>query len=286
MDKNQTLSLLHSIDTEYCTKKKEATMRIIEARHALREKSSDREKAEEDLQNALDAYSLLNLEHQAERSKAWAGMDRTEEEESSGPILTTGKPDGIYFILKDGKSILASHLHPGAGEESFLVEGGVAHSPEGISFQKSDVAYIGIKMGETKVAVSLREQLSTLIREDAKTLDEEPSYCDNWEQARIFRTNGKGDTRYIVEQGTDIKLAPNEYIPSLWELQIIYLNRYLVDKVLDFLGEEKLKDDWYWSSTSRSANNAWYLNFTYGYQHNNRKSTHRYRVRPVSAIIW
>ena len=148
------------------------------------------------------------------------------------------------------------------------------------------MAYIGLKMGETKVAVSLKEQLSTLIREDAKTLDEEPSYCDNWEQARIFRTNGKGDTRYIVEQGTDIKLAPNEYIPSLWELQIIYLNRYLVDKVLDFLGEEKLKDDWYWSSTSRSAGNAWSLNVGKGGQNNNNKSTDRHRVRPVSAIIW
>lgn len=284
MDKNQTLSLLHSIDTEYCTKKKEATMRIIEARHALREKSSDREKAEDDLQNALDAYSLLNLEHQAERSKAWAGMDRTEEEMAFTPAPSGEQVDGVYFILKDGKSVLRHRL--GGSGESFVVDEGVLYASNGIDFERSDVAYIGIKMGETKVAVSLKEQLSTLIREDAKTLSDEPSYCDNWEQARIFRLNGKEDTRYIVEQGTDIKLAPNEYIPSLWELQIIYLNRYLVDEALRFLDAETLKDDWYWSSTSRSANSAWFLNFINGLQNFTSKSTFRIRVRPVSAIIW
>lgn len=284
MDKNQTLSLLHSIDTEYCIKKKEATMRIIEARHALREKSSDREKAEDDLQNALDAYSLINLEHQAERSKAWAGMDRTEEEMASAPAPSGEQVDGVYFILKDGKSVLRHRL--GGSGESFVVDEGVLYASNGIDFERSDVAYIGIKMGETKVAVSLKEQLSTLIREDAKTLSDEPSYCDNWEQARIFRLNGKEDTRYIVEQGTDIKLAPNEYIPSLWELQIIYLNRYLVDEALRFLDAETLKDDWYWSSTSRSANLAWHLYFSNGNQDHDNKSTDRYRVRPVSAIIW
>ena len=284
MDKNQTLSLLHSIDTEYCIKKKEATMRIIEARHALREKSSDCEKAEDDLQNALDAYFLINLEHQAERSKAWAGMDRTEEEMASTPAPSGEQVDGVYFILKDGKSVLRHRL--GGSGESFVVDEGVLYASNGIDFERSDVAYIGIKMGETKVAVSLKEQLSTLIREDAKTLSDEPSYCDNWEQARIFRLNGKEDTRYIVEQGTDIKLAPNEYIPSLWELQIIYLNRYLVDEALRFLDAETLKDDWYWSSTSRSAGSAWGLHFGYGDQDYDYKSTCRYRVRPVSAIIW
>ena len=50
--------------------------------------------------------------------------------------------------------------------------------------------------------------------------------------------------------------------------------------------EETLKDDWYWSSTSRPARHAWYLSFNTGNQSNDYKSTNRYRVRPVSALIW
>ena len=274
MDKNQTLSLLHSIDTEYCIKKKEATMRIIEARHALREKSSDREKAEDDLQNALDAYSLINLEHQAERSKAWAGMDREEADAPAVPVVVeTPRPDGVYFIFTDGSSFLYKGLN------------GEVKSYPGDQL-KMTVAYIGIKMGETKVAVSLGEEAGTLVKKDAKVLDEEPSYCSNWEQARLFHLNGKEDTDYIIKQGTDIELSDGEYIPSLFELQIIFLFRKWVDEALDIVEGELLKDDWYWSSTSRSANYAWFLTFGDGGQYDGIKSTFRRRVRPVSAIIW
>lgn len=290
MTKNETLSMLHGIDTEYCIKKRDAIAKIIEARHALREKNNDRAAAESALQDAQDSYNLLNMEHQAERARAWANMDRPEDEESIEVVKerlfpqNNAQEDGIYFILEDGRSCLRSHLD--GNTESFAVDNGDIYANNGLDFCREDVKYIGIKMGQTKIAVSLKEQESTLVRKDAKKMDEEPSYTDNWDQARIFRLDGKEDTRYIVDQGTDIKLAPNEYIPSLWELNLIYLNRYLVDEALDFLGAEKLHDEWYWSSTHNSAFSAWFLNFYNGLQLTNTKSTFRNRVRPVSAIIW
>ena len=289
MTKNETLSMLHGIDTEYCIRKRDAIAKIIEARHALREKNNDRAAAESALQDAQDSYNLLNMEHQAERARAWANMDRPEDEESievvKGRLFNgTAQEDGIYFILEDGRSCLRSHLD--GNTESFAVDNGDIYANNGLDFCREDVKYIGIKMGQTKIAVSLKEQESTLVRKDAKQMDEDPSYTNNWEQARIFRLDGKEDTRYIVAQGTDIKLAPNEYIPSLWELNLIYLNRYLVDEALDFLGAEKLRDDLYWSSTHYSATNAWTLSFSNGTQRGNTKSTDRRRVRPVSAIIW
>ena len=290
MTKNETLSMLHGIDTEYCIRKRDAIAKIIEARHALREKNNDRAAAESALQDAQDSYNLLNMEHQAERARAWANMDRPEDEESIEVVKerlfpqNNAQEDGIYFILEDGRSCLRHRL--GGSGEGFVVDEGTLFANNGLTFEPKDVKYIGIKMGQTKIAVSLKEQECTLVRKDAKKMDEEPSYTNNWEQARIFRLDGKEDTRYIVAQGTDIKLAPNEYIPSLWELNLIYLNRYLVDEALDFLGAEKLHDEWYWSSTHRSADYAWLLPFNYGIQTSYTKSTYRYRVRPVSAIIW
>ena len=82
MTKNETLSMLHGIDTEYCIKKRDAIAKIIEARHALREKNNGRAAAESALQDAQDSYNLINMEHQAERARAWANMDRPEDEES------------------------------------------------------------------------------------------------------------------------------------------------------------------------------------------------------------
>lgn len=279
---SETIKRLHDIDTEYALKKRDAMKGIIEARHALREKSSTRHEAEEALQNAQDSYTLLNLEHQAERSRIWADLDRTDGELSIPSAAKEAQPDGIYFILEDGKSCLRHCL--GGNGESFVVDEGDLWASNGLVFRREDVKYIGIKMGETKIAIALKEQLSVLTNESPT---EEPSYTKNYEQARIFRLNGKEDTAFIVEQGTPIELEEGEYIPSLWELQIIYLNRYLVDEALDYLGAEKLHNDWYWSSTHRSANGAWYLNFNNGDQDNYYgKSTGRYRVRPVSAIIW
>ena len=272
---SETIKRLHDIDTEYALKKKDAMKSIIEARHALREKSSSRNEAEEALQNAQDSYTLLNLEHQAERSRIWADLDRTDEEVSIPALAGSGKeqPDGVYFVLEDGRSCLYIRLD--GSRENFAVGG--------LDFAREDVKFIGIKMGETKIAVTLKEQVSTLVNESPI---KEPSYTADWEQARLFRLNGKEDTRFIVEQGTAIKLAPQEYIPSLFELNIIYLWRKYVDEALEFIGAEKLKDDWYWSSTSRSANYAWCLGFTNGIQGTNLKSTNRSRVRPVSAFAW
>lgn len=271
---SETIKRLHDIDTEYALKKKDAMRSIIEARHALREKSSSRNEAEEALQNAQDSYTLLNLEHQAERSRIWAELDRKDEDPSIPALLRSSedKPDGIYFIFEGGSSLLYKTL-----------DGKQNQNPDAKALSQT-VHYIGIKMGQTKIAVSLGEEEGTLVREGTSG---EPAFMtSDWEEARLARLNGKEDTRQIVEQGTDIELGPNEYIPSLFELQVIYLWRKYLDEALDIVEGELFKDDWYWSSTSRSATNAWYLYFNYGLQNYGSKSTYRGRVRPVSAIVW
>ena len=266
---SETIKRLHDIDTEYALKKKDAMRSIIEARHALREKSSSRNEAEEALQIAQDSYTLLNLEHQAERSRIWAELDRKDEDPSIPALLD--KPDGIYFIFEGGSSLLYKTL-----------DGKQNQNPDAKALSQT-VHYIGIKMGQTKIAVSLGEEEGTLVREGTSG---EPAFMtSDWEEARLARLNGKEDTRQIVEQGTDIELGPNEYIPSLFELQVIYLWRKYLDEALDIVEGELFKDDWYWSSTSRSAGFAWFLSFYDGTQ-SFSMSTTRLRVRPVSAIVW
>ena len=271
---NETIKRLHDLDTEYALKKRDAMKSIIEARHALREKSTSRNEAEEALQNAQDSYSLLNLEHQAERSRIWADLDRSDDGISAPDILRSSdeKPDGVYFIFEGGASLLYKSL-----------DGKQGTAPDDKALSQT-VHYIGIKMGQTKIAVSLGEEEGTLVKEGTSG---EPLFkTSNWEEARLARLDGKEDTQQIVAQGTDIELNPGEYIPSLFELNVIYLWRKYVDEALDIVEGELLKDDWYWSSTSYSATSAWGLFFSNGYQDSNSKSTSRGRVRPVSAFAW
>lgn len=64
----------------------------------------------------------------------------------------------------------------------------------------------------------------------------------------------------------------------------IYAWKQEINALLEQHGAEKIRDVWYWTETEYSATDAWYLNFNNGNQNGDGKSTHRYRVRPVSAL--
>ena len=168
--------------------------------------------------------------------------------------------DGVYICYNDGHN----ELYDGNN-------------------QKDDVRGIGLVVGSHSLCVSLRDiDDTTLTNRDGES--DYGKYISDWDLARMDY-DGAENTKHIQEIGTDIKLADGEYIPSLGELYLIYLHKYKINGALSYVYGKQIADDWYWSSTEGSAQGAWYLNFNYGNQDNNDKSSGQCRVRPVSAFI-
>ena len=148
---------------------------------------------------------------------------------------------------------------------------------------KDDVRGIGLVVGSHSLCVSLEDiDDTTLTNRDDES--DYGKYISDWDLARMDY-DGAENTKHIQEIGTGIKLADGEYIPSLGELYLIYLYKYKINEALSYVYGKQIADDWYWSSTESSAQTAWYLNFCYGFQLYNSKSSGQYRVRPVSAFI-
>ena len=98
---------------------------------------------------------------------------------------------------------------------------------------------------------------------------------------------GRKRTQDLIERGLSCvdKLPESKewYIPAIGELYVMYLMKNQINKALEYIGAELIKDTWYWSSTEFSATNAWYLGFSIGHFYYNIK-TGEYAVRPVSAF--
>ena len=168
--------------------------------------------------------------------------------------------DGVYICYNDGHNELYDGNNP-----------------------KDDVRGIGLVVGSHSLCVSLEDiDDTTLTNRDGESGYDK--YISDWDLARMDY-DGAENTKHIQEIGTGIKLADGEYIPSLGELYLIYLYKYKINDALSYVYGKQIADDWYWSSTENSATYAWYLNFSNGNQSYYNKSTHQYRVRPVSAFI-
>lgn len=98
---------------------------------------------------------------------------------------------------------------------------------------------------------------------------------------------GRKRTQDLVARGLSCvdKLPESKdwYIPAIGELYVMYLMKYQINKALEYIGAELIKDTWYWSSTEYSATGAWDLSF-YGGTFNGTSKTGAYSVRPVSAF--
>lgn len=180
--------------------------------------------------------------------------------------------DGIYYVLADGSVV------------PFIPDMGVDGNLDG-----SQVRYIGIKWGSRSLKVTLHdaadgEEITLTSEKDTTNYD---GYKDNYLDA-VADWNGKANTEHLKAIGLndEIKLADGEYIPSLGEMYLIYLNRKALNQALELIGSDPIKDDWYWTSTEYSATNAWYLNLYYGGADSSTKASGTYRVRPVSAFIF
>ena len=147
---------------------------------------------------------------------------------------------------------------------------------------KDDVRGIGLVVGSHSLCVSLEDidDATLTNREDKSDYDK---YISDWDLARMDY-DGAENTKHIQEIGTNIKLADEEYIPSLGELYLIYLHRYKINKALSYVYGKQIADEWYWSSTENSAGSAWNLYLSGGSQGSNSKASDQNRVRPVSAF--
>lgn len=98
---------------------------------------------------------------------------------------------------------------------------------------------------------------------------------------------GRKRTQDLFERGLSYvdKLPESKdwYIPAIGELYVMYLMKNQINKALDYIGAELIKDTWYWSSTEYSDMVAWGLHFSNGYFDRNDKTPNG-GVRPVSAF--
>ena len=60
---------------------------------------------------------------------------------------------------------------------------------------------------------------------------------------------------HIKSIGTGIELEDDEWIPSVTELYLIYLNKRSINAAIE-LAAVSIKDGWYWTSTEGSATPA------------------------------
>ena len=107
---------------------------------------------------------------------------------------------------------------------------------------------------------------------ECNTTSYAPGFCHAYSRANA---NGKGLT------------AGKWWLPSLGELMMIYANMRKINYALSLInGATQLAEITYWSSTEYSTNDAWGLDFYYGYVSGwTNKATNQAGVRPVSAFV-
>ncbi|WP_447775195.1 hypothetical protein [Pseudomonas chlororaphis] len=93
-------------------------------------------------------------------------------------------------------------------------------------------------------------------------------------------SDGAANTRAMAEAGSEIAIKALElgaHIPSCLEGSLMMAAK--ADGVI-----QSLKEDWYWLSSQRSANIAFFMYFGGGGQYLNAKH-HELRVRPVRSLL-
>ncbi len=186
-------------------------------------------------------------------------------------VVTDTLADGIYYVLADGSVV------------PFIPDMGVDGSLDG-----SQVRYIGVKWGSRSLKVALHDAANGeyITLTSGKDTTKYDGYKDNYLDA-VADWNGQANTKHLKAIGLnkDIKLADGEYIPSLGEMYLIYLNRKALNQALELIGSDPITDDWYWTSTEYSAPSAWLLYLNIGNVTSGTKASTTRRVRPVSAFI-
>lgn len=114
------------------------------------------------------------------------------------------------------------------------------------------------------------------------------SYYDGYENTELILSQGASSSAALLCKS----LGSDWYLPSAWELHLMYNVAYEINKVLDNDGDPNTNgiiisndgaEGRYWSSTEYSNNRAWSFMFNYGYTANSSKTT-LCRLRAVRAF--
>lgn len=201
----------------------------------------------------------------------WLTEEPIAKPQAPANTVADSLADGIYYVLADGSVV------------PFIPDMGVDGSLDG-----SQVRYVGIKWGSRSLKVALHDAADgeEITLTSGKDITKYDGYKDNYLDA-VADWNGKANTEHLKAIGLNKKivLADGEYIPSLGEMYLIYLNRKALNQALELIGSDPVKDDWYWTSTEFSASYAWGLLLSSGYATNLTKASYAGHVRPVSAFI-
>lgn len=170
--------------------------------------------------------------------------------------------DGVYYLYEDGTSELFDYNK--------------ANSPT------KPVKRIGVVMGNHSLAINLNDY-----PEQPLTNQKDPGnytgYIKEYDDA-VADWDGKKNTEHIRAIGTGIELKDDEWIPSVAELYLIYLNKRAINAAIALSNGEPLHDGWYWTSTEGSATSAWGLNLYDGNLSWDVKVQHSHFVRAVAAF--
>ena len=171
--------------------------------------------------------------------------------------------DGVYYIYEDGFVELFDFKKRNAPTKT--------------------VQRIGVVIGSHALAVNLEdypEQPLTNRRDRGNYSGHISEYDD-----AVADWNGKANTEHIKSIGTGIELKDDEWIPSVAELYLIYLNKRSINAAIELCGGSRIKNGWYWTSTERSATNAWGLHLSAGSLNlRASKVVNNFYVRAVTAF--
>lgn len=189
----------------------------------------------------------------------------------------TGLQDGVYFISIDEN-----------GNKEYTP---LTQETESAPAQTK---YIGIKMGDRAIAVTLQDLPGDRDGElelipygknkcprtgDHYTYDDEK---DEWRYNAFEDFNGEENTKRLMECGCQILLPEGTWIPSMGQLGIMMMNAGKLNRALELAGGKPMKY-WFWSSTENNAATAWFVNFSNGGVNFDSKSN-SYAVRAVAAF--
>ena len=199
-----------------------------------------------------EAQSLFN----------WLNANNPSDSQPIAGVTETLFSDGVYYIYEDGSTELFDFTKQNKPQKT--------------------VKRIGVRMGERSIAVNLEdlpEQSLTNKKDDGNY----SGYIGEYDDA-VADWNGKSNTEHIKQVGTGIELKDDEWIPSVAELYLIYLNKRSINATIELSGGSRIKDGWYWSSTEYSATYAWYLYLYDGSLGWDTKVSSSYYVRAVAAF--